>query len=86
MAIKILKSYLDTEKCQLGNKFAFIGSTHYNNTLKNSFIYPIYSYLDMLINQLKQEKLDMVYVLVDFKLYREIKTISVVIGKAQMEK
>lgn len=40
----------------------------------------------MLINQLKQEKLDMVYVLVDFKLYREIKTVSVVIGKAQMEK
>ena len=32
----------------------------------------------MLINQLKHKKLDMVYVLVDFKLYTEIKTISVV--------
>lgn len=40
----------------------------------------------MLINQLKQEKLDMVCVLVDFKLYREIQTISVVIAKAQVEK
>lgn len=72
MAIKkILKSYLDTEKCQLGNKFAFIGSTHYNNTSKTrlSTHIQLFRYADQSI---ETRKTRYVYVLVDFKLYREI--------------